>query len=138
MSNEHVSLLVQLVYKEVFYALPLRAVVELLVMHPDLLLTRMYTVESDVAVETFNGFYCWLFAGMERPVPEAQKDEWEQRAAEFGIATPIEPRIGGCLHRCLDACVREEMFRRFERFRAHLNSLLDDAQATAPQSSPSG
>jgi hypothetical protein len=108
---EALDLGVWLIFNEADYRIPMKCVIELLVTHADVFITRNYHVKSPVSLPAFEAFWLWLFVGRERSIPERHADECSELALEFAIPT-LEAVDTRGREPCMEARILDEMDAR--------------------------
>jgi hypothetical protein len=125
------DLSVRLIFKEATYAIPIKRVIELLVSQRAVYVLRSYTVQSVVSLAAFEAFWTWLFVGRVRDVPKVHAAECLLLAREFRILD-LEPEYAGLLDPCVEECLLDEIFRRWERWCGALEARMTKLEVFRP------
>jgi hypothetical protein len=122
---------VLIIFNELTHQLPMRCVVELLLLNADFFKTRRYTVKSRVPYGAFTAFYVWLYMDREPPVPKECVAHCQELAREFGISA-LEDDYRESIDPALDVCLLDAFEHRAKRLLEPLDRRI--AQLEGPES----
>jgi hypothetical protein len=123
-TQEPLDLSFDLIFGEAIYKIPMKCVIELLVMDATRWKTRTYRVTSEVSDAAFDAFWCWLLLERARPIPKSYMPACAVLAAEFGIAS-LTPEHVWHKGQCAEACLFDEISEQFAPAFAQLDDRMD-------------